>query len=207
MLFCDFLNRAELASDQLPQDVLYVLTLYVEALGNAIRAARGTLSYIEIDSICALFGVERSSAQAAQHALQAGAAIERVIADINNRLGRQWDCKMNIAVSIHAGRAAIGEIGSSDPPTVMAIGEAVDVANELRKAAAAQGKQFAISEQAYAAAGLELPPEDRITLQVPGVDAPVRASLSASGPVLPATWRPLGEPLRRAAALQRIWSG
>ncbi len=49
VMFCDFLNRAELASDQLPQDVLYVLTLYVEALGNAIRAARGTLSYIEID--------------------------------------------------------------------------------------------------------------------------------------------------------------
>ena len=162
VMFCDFLNRAELASDQLPQDVLYVLTLYVEALGNAIRAARGTLSYIEIDHVCALFGVERSSARAAQHALQAGAAIERVIADINNRLGRQWNCKMNVAVSIHAGRAAVGEIGSSDPPTVMAVGEAVDVANELRKAAAAQGKQFAISEQAYTAAGLELPPEDRI---------------------------------------------
>jgi adenylate cyclase len=207
VMFCDFLNRAELASEQLPQDVLYVLTLYIEALNNAVRAARGTLSYIEIDHVCALFGVERGTARAAQHALQASAAIERVIADINNRLGRQWNCKMNVAISIHAGRAAVGEIGSSDPPTVMAVGEAVDVANELRKAAAAQGKKFAISEQVFTTAGLELPPQDTITLQVPGTAAPVLASLSATGPVLPATWRPLGEPLRRAAALQRMWSG
>ena len=145
-MFCDFRNRGELARDHLPQDLLYVLTLYVEALNNAIRAARGTISYVELDSICALFGLDRGTGQAAQNALQAVAAIEGVIADINNRLGRQWDCKMNVAVTVHVGRAAVGEIGASDPPTVIAIGEAVDVANALRKAAAAQGKQFAISE-------------------------------------------------------------
>ena len=53
---CDFLNRAELAADHMPQDLLYVLTLYIEGLSNAIRAPRGTLSYIELDSLCALFG-------------------------------------------------------------------------------------------------------------------------------------------------------
>jgi adenylate cyclase len=205
VMFCDFLNRGELARDQLPQDLLYVLTLYVEALNNAIRSARGTVSYIELDSVCALFGLDRSSEQAAQNALQAVAAIERVISDINNRLGRQWDCKMNVVVTIHTGRAAVGEIGASDPPTVIAIGEAVDVANELRKTAAAQGKQFAISEAVYTAAGLDLPPQDRITMHVPGLP-PVAASVSASGPVLPASWKPIGAPSRRAA-LQRLWSG
>ena len=42
VLYCDFLNRAELAADHMPQDLLYVLTLYIEGLSNAIRAARGT---------------------------------------------------------------------------------------------------------------------------------------------------------------------
>ena len=56
MLSCDFRNLADLAGDHLPQDVLYVLTLYVEGVGNAIRAHGGTLSYVEFDSICALFG-------------------------------------------------------------------------------------------------------------------------------------------------------
>lgn len=204
VMFCDFLNRAEVAGDQLPQDVLYALTLYIEALSNAVRAARGTLSYIELDSVCALFGVDRGAVQAAQHALQASAAIERVIADINTRLGRQWNCKMKVAVSVHAGRAAVSEVGSSDPPIVMAIGEAVDVANALRKAAAAQDKPFAISEPVFQAASLEFPAQNEIAVRLPGMAAAV--FLSDTAPALPPSWRPLGEPGRRAT-LQRLWSG
>ena len=113
---------------------------------------------MEFDSICALFGHE-GGANAAQGALRAAGAIEGVIADLNNRLGRQRDNRVKIAVSIHAGHAAIGEIGSSEPPMLMAIGEAVDVANDLRKAAAERDKAFAISEKVYAEAGLA--PVDR----------------------------------------------
>ena len=102
VLFCDFRNRADLSSDHLPQDLLYVLTLYVEGVGNAIRASGGTLSYVEFDSICALFGHE-GDANAAQGALRAAGAIEGVIADLNNRLGQRRDSKVKIAVSIHAG--------------------------------------------------------------------------------------------------------
>ena len=202
VLFCDFLNRGELASDHLPQDLLYVLTLYIEALGNAIRSARGMLSYVEPDSLCALFGVERGSAHAARQALQAAAAIERVISELNERLGRQWDCKVKIAVSIHAGRAVVGEVGSADPPAMMAIGEAVDVAQELRKAAAASGKPFAISERVYVAAGLDSASQDKVMLRSPHSAAPIAASLSASAPALPSSSR--GS--ERRTALQRLWT-
>ena len=111
MLFCDFRNRAELARDHLPQDLLYVLTLYVEGSSHAIRAAGGTLSYVEFDSVCALFGHRWQAPNAAQGALRAAGAIEGVIADLNNRLGRQHGNRLKIAVSIHARPAAIGEIG------------------------------------------------------------------------------------------------
>src|ERR1043166_9209378 len=102
VLFCDFRNRADLATDHLPQDLLYVLTLYVEGIGNAIRASGGALSSVEFDSIWALFGHEGSD-NAAQSALRAAGAIEGVIADLNNRLGRQPDNRMKITVSIHRG--------------------------------------------------------------------------------------------------------
>jgi adenylate cyclase len=202
VLFCDFLNRAELAGEHMPQDLLYVLTLYIEALGNCIRAARGTMSYVELDSLCALFGLERDPAQAARQALQAAGAIEKAIAELNERLGRQWDCKVEITVSIHAGPAVVGEIGSSDPPTMMAIGEAMDVANELRKVAAARRTPFAISQPVYAAAGLEGAAQDQVMLSSRRSAAPVAAFLSASAPVLPPSSGPLAE---RRAALQRLW--
>jgi adenylate cyclase len=203
LVFCDFLNRAELASDHLPQDLLYVLTLYIEALGNCIRAARGTVSYVELDSLCALFGLEHTPVQATRQALQAAEAIEKAIAELNERLGRQWHCKMEIAVTIHAGAAVVGEIGSSDPPTMMAIGAAVDVANELRKAAAARHKPFAISQQVYAAAELEGSPQDRVVLAATPAGERVVAFLSDSPPVLPPSWRPRRE---GSAVLRRLWA-
>jgi adenylate cyclase len=203
VMFCEFLNRDELARDQLPQDLLYLLTIYGEALGNAIRAAEGTLSTIGLDGIFALFGLEREPARAALGALQAAGAIERVISDLDNRLGREGNRKMNIAVSIHAGRAVVGEVGSTDPPAVMAVGAAVDVTNELRKAAAANGKSFAISEPVTTAAGVDPAVGDKVILRSPGSGAPIAASLSASAPVPPPSRTRLRE---RRATLRRLWS-
>jgi adenylate cyclase len=205
VLFCDFLNRAELASDHLPQDLLYVLTLYVEALSNAIRATGGTLSYVDPDSICALFGRESGTTRAARQALQAGGAIDKVISELNERLGRQWDCKVRISVSIHAGRAVVGEIGSPEPVAVMAVGEATDVANALRKAASAHGKAFAISEQVYEAAGLDPPSQDKVVVHSNGSESSITAFLSVSAPALPPGMQPRMR--KPPAALQRLWSG
>jgi adenylate cyclase len=207
VLFCDFLNRAELAGEHIPQDLLYVLTLYVEAIGNAIRTAGGTLSGVGLESVSALFGLDCAPEQAARQALQAAGAIARVMSDLNDRLGRQWDCKVKIAVSIHAGRSVVGEINSSDPPAVMAIGEAMNLENELRKLAAARGKSFAISETVYAAAGLEPIFEDKVLLQPTGTGAPVAAGLSMSAPDLPPAWTRRSGMQSRRAALQRLWTG
>jgi adenylate cyclase len=207
VLICDFLNRAELAADQLPQDLLYVLKLYVEALGTAIRGAGGTLSYVEIDSVCAVFGLETDLAHAARQALQAASAIEAALRDLNHRLGQQWRCKVSIAVSIHAGRAAVGEIGACDPPTVLAVGEAMDTANELHRLAARGGKPFAVTHQVYQAAGLDPGPLETLSLPPAGARAPVSVTLSAGAPVLPAEWTAWLERRQRRAALQRLWSG
>src|SRR5262245_42698674 len=115
--------------------------------------------------------------QAAQQALCGAGAIERAISNLNGGVCRRWDCKMKIAVSVHAGRAAVGEIGSSDPPTMLAIGEAMDVAHEIRKAATAHDMPFAVSEQVFTAAGLVPTFEEKITLPSRGGRFGCRVSL------------------------------
>lgn len=203
VLFCDYRNRAKLATDHLPHDQLYALTLYAEAISHAIRASGGTLSYVEFDTICALFGAEGRTDVCAQRALQAAGAIESVIADLNNRLGRDREHRIKIAVSIHAGRAAVGEIGSSDPPTMIALGEAIDVANELRKAAAAHGKPFAVSQPVYAEAGIEPVFQEKVMLAAPGAEAAVVAFLSDAAPIPSPKWTLHGVQGPRAK-LQRL---
>jgi adenylate cyclase len=204
VMFCDFLNRDELARHQLPQDLVYLLTLYGEALSDAIRAEGGTLGIIGVDGISALFGLDHQVARAARLALQAAGAIERAILDIDNRLGREGNRQLKIAVSIHVGRAVVGEIGTHDAPVLMAVGEAMDVANELRKMAAAQGRPFAISEPVTTAAGVDPSAGDKVTLRSHDPGAPIVAYLSTSPPVLPTSRTRLAE---QRAALQRLWSG
>jgi adenylate cyclase len=206
VLFCDHRNRAALAADQLPHDQLHVLTLYAEAISHAIRAAGGTLSYIEFDTICALFGTEGRTDVCAQRALQAAGAIESVIADLNNRLGRGKEGRIKITVSIHTGRAAVGEIGSSDPPTVIAVGDAIDAANEIRKEAAARGTPFAISEPVYAAAGIEPVYREKVALPSPDADVGLVAFLSDAAPIPSPKWTLYGAQGPRAR-LQRFWRG
>ena len=185
--------------------MLYVMTLYVEGASNAIRAHGGTVSHFGLESICALFGLEGGSQRAAQRALQATGAIEGVISDLNNRLGRQHDRKLKISVSIHAGRAAVGEIGSGEAPMVVAIGGAIDAANALRKAAAENDMPFAISEAVYRDAGLTVPAGEKLMIQAPGSDA-FAAFLSDAAPVPSPTWTLHGE-IGRRTVLRRLWTG
>jgi adenylate cyclase len=198
VMVCDFRNRAELAPDHLPQDQLHVLTLFAEAIGHAVRAAGGAVSYVEYDSICALFGIEGTLERAAQRAMQAAGAIEGAISDLNDRLGREREGRIKIGVSIHAGSAAVAEIGSSDPPLMMALGEAVDLVGELRKAAAGRDKPFAISQAVYAAAGIEPDGHDKVMLDTPGAEAPVAGFLSDKAPVPSPGWALHGEQSGRA---------
>jgi adenylate cyclase len=204
VLVCDFRNRADL-SDHLPQDLLYVFTLFVEGVGNAIRSAGGTVSTVDLDRIWALFGHD-GRGHAAQAAIRAAGAIEGVIGDLNNRLGRDHDARLKITISIHSGHAAVGEIGQSEPPTLVAMGDAVDVANQLRKTAAEHDKAFAISEKVFDEAGLTPAAQDAISLRLEGSADAIAVYLSDAAPVPLPTWTMHGE-LGRRAMLRRLWAG
>ncbi len=86
---------------------------------------------------------------------------------------------------------------------LMAIGEAIDVANDLRKAAAERGKTFAISEAVYAEAALSPVAEDKITV---GSEPATTVFLSDAAPIALPTWTLHGE-IGRRAMLRRLWAG
>src|SRR5262249_56045819 len=95
MMFCDFLNREKLAREQLPQDLLHLLTLYGDALGNAIRAADGTLISIGPDGVSALFGLGHEPVRAARRALRAPSAIEPSLSHLSPPLTHHHPPQIN----------------------------------------------------------------------------------------------------------------
>ena len=205
-LYCDFLNRSSLAENNLPQDVFYAFTRHIETVGNVIRAAGGTLSYVEIDSICGLFGFRSELKRAAEQALRAGMMIEDALLDLRRSLGDDYAAKIDVAISVHTGSSVVGEISSPEGPMVIALGPAIDGANELRKVAAqskVQGVSFAVSAAAHKSAAIE--PDIANCKIIPISDhdeAFVCKSLAflrhALPPVPAATW---------PSALRRFWAG
>jgi adenylate cyclase len=194
LVFCDFLNRAELARDHIAQDLLFVFVRSVEAVSMAIRAAGGTISYVDHDSVCALFGLAGTPESAARQALQAAAMIEQALRELNGRLGRQWVCKAKIAVSVHAGRAVIGEVGG-DAGAMMAVGNALEVSMQLRSALAAKDKSFGVSLPVITASSLEVPSDGFEMIELKTESGSIAAYLSDSAPRMPqdsrakAAWR------------------
>jgi len=205
-LYCDFLNRPSLAENNLPQDVFYAFTRHIETVGNVIRAAGGTLSYVEIDSICGLFGLRSELKRAAEQALRAGMMIENALLDLRRSLGDDYAAKIDVAVSVHTGPSVVGEISSPEGPMVIALGPAIDGANALRKVATqskVQGMSFAVSAAAYKAAAIEPDIVNCKTIRIFDHDEAFACkSLAflqrALPPVPAATW---------PSALRRFWAG
>lgn len=121
----------------LPQDRLYLLGLFSEAAGAVITRCGGLVNPQCGNSILAIFGRE-GGIEAAQHAaLTAAREIEARIAHLNQRLAREFQTSIDLGVVVHTGHAVIGEVGHGNARAVVAVGEAVEVAQRMR--AAAQG--------------------------------------------------------------------
>ena len=203
VLVCDF-ARADHVGHQLPQDLLYGVTRYVEAIGQAIRAAGGTISLTGTDTVQALFGLKSGARRGAVQALEAAHAIDKLTRDLDERIGRR--SRMRVTVTIHAGRAVVGEVDAVERPAIIAIGDAIDQMNEIRRAVFAHGQRFAISQPVYAMVGIEPVSAEEIRVPLSSSTDSVVVLLSAAPPESQQSVQRSGSE-RVRSALQRIWSG
>jgi adenylate cyclase len=209
VLLCNFHNSSAYSQKQIPQDTLYIQSTYLVEVCNVIQAMNGAIISVEPDSISALFGLHYGVKQAAKLALQAAGEIEKTMRDLNDSLAQAWPARIEFAVTVHAGRAMVREVGSATPPIVIAIGEAVEATNDLRKAVAQWapgGTPFTISEPVYTTAGVTPKMADKILLQVAALEGPLTVFQSTSVPVPPAHAR-AHRRRTRVSALRRLWSG
>lgn len=195
LLFCDFSNREALEREQMAYDVLFAFKRYAESACHAIRSAGGVICHVGQDGIFALFGLSGDLGRASRAALTATKQIDRSLRELNERLGQEWGCRAEIAVSIHAGRVVLGKIGQT-AELIIAAGEAVALASDIRKAAVACGNPYAVSGPVFAAAGIEPPAQkmERIScaagsgvpiyfmdgVQIPAPDEAMRVKLQAA---------------------------
>jgi adenylate cyclase len=185
ILFIDLRRWTGLAEQQLPHDLVYVQELFFEAVGDAVREAGGVPNQFIGDSVMAIFGAEGESSEAARQALAAARGIDQRMRALNERIAREFGHRLGFGIGIHAGAAALGEVGYRDTRTLSAVGDTVNTASRLQELTKHYGVPLVISERVALAAGLDVSRFEAKELQIRGRASPLTvyalASVAESG--------------------------
>lgn len=132
--------------DLLPQDRLYLLSLFSEAVCAVVAHGNGLVNAQGGDRIVAVFGRETGLATAARQAVAAADRVAHRVGQLNARVSREFGREIELRIFGHAGHAVVGEVGHGEAHAVVAIGEAMEGASQLRSAPEAEGRSVRLSE-------------------------------------------------------------
>ncbi len=183
VLFLDMRGFTARTAGQLPYDVVFLLNRFFDAIVPAILTNGGTVDKYMGDGLLAVF--ETSSARTSARAgLKAVAGIAEALAKFNTRLIEEGVPEVAIGVGLHLGTVVLGEIGARGASPRTIIGDTVNTASRLEAHTKTLGAQVLLSEPTLAAAGLDTGAMDLLTLELRGVDHPLKALSLSDGRIL-----------------------
>jgi len=148
ILFADIRGFTSLSEQLLPYDIIYILNRYFRRVGEVVQRHGGQINNYMGDGFMALFGVNNSR-DAADRAVRAGLEILEAVDRLNPHIETLYHHRLKIGIGIHYGCVVIGEVGTTDNPTLTAIGDAVNLASRIESANKELGTTMLISEATY----------------------------------------------------------
>ena len=131
-LFADVVGSTAVGERLDPDELSAVIGECVARMTQAVERFGGTVSTYTGDGIAAFFGLERASAEDAEHAARAALAIISSVAQYAADVERTWHISdFNVRVGVNTGDAAVGTAGSAQRPNV-ALGDTTNVAARLQ---------------------------------------------------------------------------
>ncbi|WPH19764.1 adenylate/guanylate cyclase domain-containing protein [Variovorax paradoxus] len=153
ILFVDLRRWSGLAEGQWPFDLAYVLDRYFATVGAAVRECGGVPNQFIGDSVMAIFGLDTDLPTACRQALRATELIGQRMDAWSEGFEAQFGHQLEFGMGLHAGRAAVGEVGYLDTTTFTAIGEVVNTASRLQDHAKTAASRLVVSVFAAQQAG------------------------------------------------------
>jgi adenylate cyclase len=185
ILFVDWRNRASFGRRHLPQDVLYLAKVFTETVGSVVQATESAALDVGTESAIAIYGLREDIVTACHEAATAAAAVERGLDRLNSSLAREFGEAMDYTICLHTGHAAVADVGARDASRIMAVGEAVDDGERLRRLATETGSRLIVSEPFLRHSGIAVAEFTRLDVASddggPTLVAYVLSSVSAIG--------------------------
>ena len=120
-----------------PEELAAFLTDYFTAMVDVVFEHGGTLDKFVGDAIMALWGAPRPQEDAAERAVRAAVAMQRVLQERNVAWAAEGRPRLEIGIGINYGEGFAGNIGSLRRLEYTVLGDVVNVAARLCAAAGA----------------------------------------------------------------------
>jgi len=154
ILFVDLRRWSGLSERQWPFDLVYVLDRYFAIVGAAVRESGGLPNQFIGDSVMAIFGLEVDLPTACRQAVRAAELIGERMDAWSAGFESQFGQPLDFGMGLHAGRAAVGEVGYLETTTFTAVGEVVNTASRLQDQSRVAATRLVISVFAAEQAGI-----------------------------------------------------
>ena len=149
VLFTDIAGFTSL-SEQLGDDIVPVLTSYLNLASRAILDAHGTIDKFIGDAVMAFWGAPVVNPNHAADACRAALDFQRKLAaSRHNADGPQLFAR----VGLNSGRMLVGNVGSNDRLNYTVIGDPVNIASRLEALNKSYGTEILIGENTRQSAG------------------------------------------------------
>jgi adenylate cyclase len=174
VLFADIRGFATLAENQMPADIIVLLSRIIGEMGQAVEGRGGRISMIQTDGIAAVFGMGGKSRAGSRAALHAAADILKAIHLVNKDVRVSLPLPIRIGIGVHSGPVLLSRAEDNiGGQRLVVIGETVVVASRLEEATKEFAADCIVSTRTIANAGLTAPSTGEFSVHYKNSTSPV----------------------------------
>lgn len=147
ILFCDVRDFTPFVESHLSYDVVHVLNMLFESLGEPILLNNGVIYQYVGDEITGLFGLEDDDAeQICRAAVRAALGMLDALESLNDLIEKEFGARLQVGIGVHYGPVIIGQIGHPRHPQFGVVGDTVNAANRIETMNKELRTRFLVSE-------------------------------------------------------------
>lgn len=135
ILFADLSGSTPLGERLDPEELRGILASYFNELARQIRRYEGTIDKYIGDAVMAVFGAPISHEDDAERAINAGLAMQRSIAHLNDDLARRHGVRLALRIGINTGEVVAGLLAGDVQTAYTVVGDAVNTAQRYEAVA------------------------------------------------------------------------
>ena len=154
-----------------PEDVVKILNVYLQHMGDAIAKYNGTIDEFMGDGILVLFGAPTLREDDAVRAVACAVEMQLAMAAVNEKLDELGFPPLQMGIGINTGVVVVGNIGSDKRTKYGIVGSAVNLTYRMESYTV--GGQIFITESTLKAAGAIVKIAGLMEIQPKGVKQPL----------------------------------